>query len=167
MAKRTVYLKQPIILRLREEDPNGQQPVDMMGQPLRDRDGEPLKPFRVVEHSYPKGAVLMDEEHISHEYVKHHLASPNEGVPDYTVEQLEAMLAEAKARAGADGKPAKGKTTGKASAPWPSDDAILTMKPADLRAALADHGIDSTPFKDEGELLKAVSDAKAKATAKG
>lgn len=172
MGKRTVYLGQPVVLRVRENDPNGQPPLDIQGQPLRDRKGEPVAPFKIAEYHFNKGANLMDDAHADHPYIQSHMLDKGDAVPEFTVDQLEAMLADAKAaQAGSKVKPGGGNDSsskggdGGTGDAWPSDDAIQAMNSGDLGLLLQAHGIDPKPLKTTDARLNAAIDAKAKDSA--
>lgn len=169
MAKVTVFLKSPVILRTKEPDPNGAVPVDINGAPLKDRQGKAIAPFRVVETTYKKGLNVMEDSHANHPYIKAHAAEGAEMAPEYTVGQLEELLAAAKAREAAKGNkaPVGKQNDGKSPLPWPNDDFISNMRPGDLRELLESHGVNSAPFQTPDALLNAVIDAKAKDAAKG
>lgn len=162
MGKRTVYLAHPVLLRLREADENGAQPVDMMGQPLKDRKGADVPPFKISEHHYKRGANLMPDEHANHPYIKAASVDPKlAGAPEFTVDQLQAMLAEAQAREGAGGDKKEGGMP--EGFTWPDDDAIAALDYQAMGALLAQRGLAVPQKKDDR--MNLIIDTKAADTA--
>lgn len=140
---KTIFLAGPVILRTREEDPDGMAPIDHLGQPAKNRDGSAAKPFKIVETHLKRGANHVDDAVADHSYVKAHImAAPRGAHDDFTIEQLETLLAEkrAAALAGKGGDKAPVKNNNDAPAVWPSDDEIRDMLPTDARKLLKDMG---------------------------
>lgn len=165
---KTIYLRHPVNLRTREEDPNGVAPLDITGQPARNRDGSIAKAFVIKEQHLKRGMNIVDDAVAAHPHiVASMIDAPRGAADDFTVEQLEAMLAEKRAKAlkGGDRKDgAKGDKGGddekRDPLPWPSDDMIQAMKPNELRGLLATRGGNPQGVKND-DLLAAVIDLKA------
>jgi len=171
---KTIYLAGPIILRTREDDPQGQPPIDQFGQPAKNRDGSPAKAFKIVETHLKAGVNVVEDAVADHPYTKAHTKSAPRGThDDFTVEQLEAMLAAKRAKLLAGAKPEDAKPAPQAGArgnaqddlkalPMPSDDVIKAMQPAELRGFLNANG-GSDRGVANADLVAAALNLKAKA----
>jgi hypothetical protein len=162
---KTVYLSNPVILRTREEDPNGMPPVDIFGQPAKNRDGSTAKPFKIVEKFFPRGTNHMEDNDADHPYIQAHSLEKPMGTADhFTIEQLEEMLAQK--RTALLSKPAAAAPVPVNSKepppplPMPDESAIKAMSPAELRGLIrasggSDQGVANKDLVDAALALKA------------
>ncbi len=147
---KTVHFAGPVILRTREEDPQGMPPIDSFGQPAKNRDGSPAKPFKIVEKHFHAGPNLLEDADAAHPYiVAHALSAPRAASADFTIEQLETLLAEKRAAILAGKKPdAKKGGDEKDDLPYPDDAAIDAMSPKELRGLINASGGSDRGVKD-------------------
>lgn len=167
---KTIYLRHPVTLRTREDDPNGVAPLDITGQPAKNRDGSPAKAFIIKELKLKRGMNVVDDAVAAHPHIiASMIDAPRAAADDFTEEQLEAMLAAKRAaKLGNKGGQKDGAKSGSKAGddekhdplPWPSDDEIQAMKPAELRGLLAARGGNPQGVKND-DLLAAVIDLKA------
>lgn len=160
---KTIFLRQPVILRTRVDDPEGMPPTDLIGQPAKNRDGTPAKPFKIVEVFLKKGVNTVEDDVAAHPYLKHHIVdAPRSTADDFSIEQLQAMIDEKRAKILAK-KPPPGKTGAaddKEPLPWPNDDQLQAMKPAELSALIVARGGKIDGVK-AGDLLSVAIDLRA------
>lgn len=161
---KTIYLRHPVNLRTRENDPNGVTPLDITGQPAKNRDGSAATPFIIKEQHFKRGMNVVEDEIAAHPHIIASMAdAPRSTSDDYTIEQLEAMLAEKRAKKlkpDANGGKGGDGDKDRDPLPWPDDDAIQAMTPQELRGLMKARGGNPNGVSNDN-ILSAVIDLKA------